>query len=131
MKSIGIMIRKVNISEHGKVQSLSKKNIKKQILNLHRKIKKRDNIRTQYVIEKDYHKGKYHTHLVIHFNDEKNLYNQLNRFIGGNTWVSQNSDFDEIKENNGKWGEISLHNLYDVDGFIGYMNKVNPSESLF
>ncbi|MCZ2845825.1 MAG: hypothetical protein O2U61_04915, partial [Candidatus Bathyarchaeota archaeon] len=47
------------------------------------------------------------------------------------TWISENSGFDEVKTNNGKWGEISLHNLYDVDGFIGYMNKYNPSETFY
>jgi hypothetical protein len=77
------------------------------------------------------HKGRYHSHLVIHYNDENNLYNQLNRFIVGSTWISENSGFDEVKTNNGKWGEISLHNLYDIDGFIGYMNKYNPSETFY
>jgi hypothetical protein len=75
----------------------SKKNIKKQILTLHRKIKKKDKIETEYVIEKDDHKGRYHSHLVIHYNDENNLYNQLNRFIVGSTWISENSGFDEVK----------------------------------
>jgi len=131
MKTIGVMIRIIYVSEHGNVHSPSKKNIKKQLLTLHRKIKKRDDIKTHYSIEKDNHKGRYHTHLVIYYNDEKNLYNQLNRFIGGDTWISENSGFDEVKENKGKWGEISLHNLYDVDGFIGYMNKDNPSETLY
>ncbi|SKB81779.1 hypothetical protein [Maribacter arcticus] len=131
MKTIGIRIRKINVTKSGNVHSTSKKNIKKQILTLHRKIKKKDKIETEYVIEKDDHKGRYHSHLVIHYNDEKNLYNQLNRFIGGSTWISENSGFDEVKTNNGKWSEISLHNLYDVEGFIGYMNKYNPSETFY
>lgn len=131
MKTIGVRIRKMNVSKHGNAHPLSKKNIKKQILTLHRKIKKKDDIKTHYAIEKDDHRGRFHTHLVIHYNDEQNLYKQLNRFIGGSTWVSENSGLDEVKENKGKWGEISVHNLYDVDGFIGYMNKNNPSETLY
>jgi hypothetical protein len=131
MKTIGIRLRKINVTKSGSVHSTSKKNIKKQILTLHRKIKKKDEIKTEYVIEKDDQKGRYHSHLVIHYNDENNLYNQLNRFIGGSTWISENSGFDEVKTNNGKWGEVSLHNLYDVDGFIGYMNKYNPSETFY
>lgn len=132
MKTVGVVIRKVIISEQGKVRLPTIKNIKKQLLTLHRKIKKKDEIKTEYIIEKDDKKGKYHTHLIIHYNDENNLYNQLNRFIGGSTWISENSGFDEVKMNNGKWGEVRIHNLYDIDRFKKYyMDKYNPSETYY
>jgi hypothetical protein len=133
MKTIGAVIRKDQIIENGKVRFPSKKNFKKQILTFHRRTKKKDDIKTQYTFEKDDHRFiKYHAHLVIHYNDEKNLYNQLNRFIGGNDWIIVKDGLHDIKINKGRWGEIRLHDLYDVEGFEkGYMSKFNPSETFY
>ena len=78
MKSVGIMIRRRNRT--------NKKLLDKEIITLHSKLKKNDTIITHYTTEKDYTKGNYHTHLIIQHNDDENLYNQLNNFIGGNTW---------------------------------------------
>ena len=123
MKSIGIMIRRR--------KRTNKKILDKEILTLHRKLKKRDTVITHYSTEKDYTKGNYHTHLMIEHNDDKNLYNQLNNFIGGNCWESENSGLDEIKINNGKWGEIHTHNIWDELRFKGYMNKHKQLKTLY
>jgi len=123
MKSVGIMIRRR--------KRTNKKILDKEILTLHRKLKKRDTVITHFTTEKDYTKGNYHTHLMIEHNDDKNLYNQLNNFIGGNCWESENSGLDEIKINNGKWGEVHTHNIWDELRFKGYMNKHKQLKTLY
>ena len=123
MNSIGIMIRRRNRT--------NKKLLDKEIITLHSKLKKRDTITTHYTTEKDYSKGNYHTHLIIQYNDDKNLYNQLNHFIGGNTWEVDKSGLDEVKINNGKWGEIHTHHLWDENGFNRYMNKHELTKTLY
>ena len=123
MKSIGIMIRRK--------KRINKKLLNKEIITLHRKLKKNDDIITHFSTEKDYSKGNYHTHLIIKHNDDKNLYNQLNNFIGGNIWEVDKSGLEEVKINNGKWGEIHTHNLYNEVGFMGYMNKYELTKTLY
>ena len=123
MNSIGIMIRRRNRT--------NKKLLDKEIITLHSKLKKKDTITTHYTTEKDYSKGNYHTHLIIQYNDDKNLYNQLNKFIGGNTWKVNKSGLDEVKINNGKWGEIHTHPLWNEEGFKGYMNKHELTKTLY
>lgn len=108
----------------------NKKLLDKEILTLHKKLKKKDSVTTYFSTEKDPQKGKYHTHLLIQYNDGDNLYNQLNRFIGGNTWVNEKKGLDEVKINDGKWGEVHTHNIYDENRFIGYMNKHELTKTL-
>ena len=103
MKSVGIMIRRRNRT--------NKKILDKEITTLHSKLKKRDTIITHYTTEKDYTKGNYHTHLIIEYNNDENLNNQLNNFIGGNTWEVDKSGLDEVRINQGKWGEIHTHQM--------------------
>ena len=123
MKSIGIMIRRRSRT--------NKKLLDKQILTLHKKLKKNDNIITHYSTEKDYLKGNYHSHLLIQYNNDKNLYNELNRFVGGNVWNKDYEGLDEVKINNGKWGEIHTHNIWDEVGFKGYINKNELTKILY
>lgn len=123
MKSIGIMIRRRSRT--------NKKLLDKQILTLHKKLKKNDNIITHYSTEKDYLKGNYHSHLLIQYNNDKNLHNELNRFIGGNVWDKDYEGLDEVKINNGKWGEIHTHNIWDEVGFKGYINKNELTKILY
>ena len=131
MNSIGIVIRKINKKENGKTENPSTFNLHKQIKTLHKKLKKKDkDIITNYVIEKDTQKGKYHSHLLIQYNDKDNLYNQLSRFIGGNVWDERKEGFDTIYSCNGKYGEIDTHYIYDEVGFFDYMNKKEISEVL-
>ena len=123
MKSVGVLIRRK--------ERTNKKRLNKEIITLHSKLKKNDNIITHFSTEKDYSKGRYHSHLIIQYNDNKNLYNQLNNFIGGNIWNTKNDGLEEVKINNGKWGEIHTHNLWDEIGFKGYMNKNELTKTLY
>ena len=131
MNSIGIMIRKMDIQENGKKLNPSCKNLHKQIKTLHSKLKKNDkDITTTYVIEKDNNKGKFHTHLLINYNDKQNLKTQLSRFVGGNSWKKRNEGLDTINGCNGKYGEVDTHLIYDEVEFINYMNKHEQTETL-
>lgn len=123
MKSVGVLIRRK--------ERTNKKRLNKEIITLHSKLKKNDNIITHFSTEKDYSKGRYHSHLIIQYNDDENLYNQLNNFIGGNVWNTKNDGLEEVKINNGKWGEIHTHNLWDEIGFKGYMNKNELTKTLY
>jgi hypothetical protein len=131
MNVIGVTIRKIDRNDLGMISNPNMELLSKQILNLHRKTKKIDRIVTEYVIESDNHKGKYHTHLLIHFNDSDNLHNQLSRFVGGNVWESKKDVInDKIEKCYGKWGEIEIHQIYDEIGFRNYMNKHGISKTL-
>lgn len=131
MNTIGIMVRKINIDDNGKIQNPSTKNLHKQINTLHKKLKKKDKeVTTNYVIEKDTHKSKYHTHLLIDYTNKENLYNELSRFIGGNIWKERKEGFETIYGCNGKFGEVDTHYIYDEVGFLNYMNKKEISEIL-
>ena len=123
MKSVGVLIRR-------KIRT-NKKLLNKEITTLHSKLKKNDDIITHFSTEKDNSKGRYHSHLIIQYNDDKNLYNQLNKFIGGNGWIEEKDGLEEVKINNGKWGEIHTHNLWDEIGFKGYMNKNELTKTLY
>ena len=130
MNKIGIMIRKMDLQENGKKLNPTSKNLHKQIKTLHSKLKKHDtDITTTYVIEKDNSK-KFHTHLLINYNNEKNLYNQLSRFIGGNSWEERKDGLDTINGCNGKYGEVDTHFIYDEVEFLNYLNKTEQTETL-
>lgn len=131
MNTIGIMIRKKNYSDNGKIQHPTRKNLQKQFNTLHKKLKKKDkDLITDYVIERDNHKGKFHSHLLIQYSDKNNLFNQLSRFIGGNTWNERIEGFETICGCLGKYGEVDTHYIYDEVEFLNYMNKYEQSETL-
>jgi len=131
MNSLGIMIRKINISEKGIKSHPTKQQLKKQILTLHKKLKKSDkDLSTTYVIEKDNHKYQYHIHLLIKHTNSDNLNKQLLRFIGGNTWEDKKDSLDPIKICKGKYGEVNSHYIYDETDFINYMNKHDQTLTL-
>ncbi len=130
MKTIGVMFRKINRTGKNSRTNPDKEELKKQVKTLHRKLKKKDKITTYYSIESDTRKGgKYHTHLLIKYNDEKNLYNGLSRFIGGNTWEERYNGFDPIKRCNGLFGEVDTHFIYDENEFMRYMEKYDVMET--
>ena len=131
MNTIGIMIRKKNYNDNGKLENPSKNNLQKQFQTLHRKLKKKDkSIITNYVVEKDNHKGNYHTHLLVYYTDKNNIYNQLSRFIGGNIWKEREEGFDTIYGCSGKYGEVDTHHIYDEVEFLRYMNKQEQTKTL-
>ena len=131
MNSLGVTIRKISISKGGRKENISSKDYNKQILTLHRKLKKIDKkMTTSYVVERDNHKNKFHMHLLINYTDKTNLYNQLSRFIGGNAWKERKEGLDTIYGCNGKYGEVDTHYIYNEIGFINYMNKYEQSKTL-
>ena len=131
MNSLGVTIRKISISKRGRKENISSKDYNKQILTLHRKLKKIDKkMTTSYVVERDDHKNKFHMHLLINYTDKTNLYNQLSRFIGGNVWKERKEGLDRIYGCNGKYGEVDTHYIYNEIGFINYMNKYEQSKTL-
>jgi len=132
MNSLGVTIRKISISKGGRKENISSKDYNKQILTLHRKLKKIDKeMTTSYVVERDNkHKRKFHMHLLINYTDKTNLYNQLSRFIGGNTWQERKEGLDTIYGCNGKYGEVDTHYIYNEIGFINYMNKEGLTKTL-
>ncbi len=130
MKEVGVMVRKINKNGINKITNPNKEELIKQVKTLHRKLKKNDNIITYYVVESDTNKrGKFHIHLLIRYNDEKNLYEQLSRFIGGNSWEDRRNDLDLNKSCKGKYGEVDTHFIYDDKRFLNYMEKTSIMET--
>ena len=124
MKSIGVMFRKIDKTANNRITNPNKEQLKKQVKTLHRKLKKKDAIITHYVIESDTNKGgKYHTHLLIKYNNDDNLYNGLSRFIGGTTWEQKDWGLDTLKTCKGIYGEVDTHHIYDELEFMRYMEK--------
>lgn len=129
MNKIAITIRKFDY-KHDNHQNPSRSNLHKQISKLHRNIKKNDAIHTEYSIEKDSDKSKYHTHLLIHYNNKKNLYNQLQRFIGGNDWIIRDNGLNTFDECNGKYGLIHTEPILNELDYRRYINKYELTKTL-
>ena len=129
MNKIVVTIRKFDY-KFGNHQNPSRKKLHKQILKLHRNIKKNDTIHTEYSIEKDKYDSKYHTHLLFHYNDKNNLYNQLSRFIGGNEWIIREEGLDTFDECNGTYGLIHTEPIMNELQYRRYINKRELTKSL-
>ncbi len=69
MNKLAVTIRKFD-HKHGNYQNPSRKVLHKQMLKLHRNIKKNDPIHTEYSIERDNDRTKYHSHLLIYYNNK-------------------------------------------------------------
>ena len=129
MDKISVTIRKFDY-KYGNYQNPSQKVLHKQILKLHRNIKKKDTIYTEYSIEKDSDKSKYHTHLLIHYNNRNNLYTQLSRFIGGDDWKIREKGLDTFDECSGKYGLIHTESVFNELDYRKYMNKRELTKTL-
>jgi len=129
MNKLAITIRKFDY-KYGNHQNPSRKRLDKQILKLHRNIKKKDAIYTEYSIEKDKYDYKYHTHLLIHYNDKKNLYEQLSRFIGGNDWKIREKGLDTFDECSGKYGRVHAEYIRDEWDYRHYIDKFTQTKTL-
>lgn len=126
----GITIRKISVDEFGNRTQPSKKVLTKQILTLHRKLKKSDEVFTEYSVEKEPNGRGYHTHLKVQFNDEDNLRKRLENFIGGNDWYKEIKGLGMIESCNGKYGEVQLHNIDNPTQYSRYINKETLSKQL-
>ncbi len=130
MKSKGIMIRKWDYNNNGSYFNPSIINLNKQIKTLHKKLKKRDCVYTEYTIERDRNDNKYHIHLIIHYLDEKNLNNILTNYIGGSEWKLREMGLNIFNECNGRFGMVHTENIENINKYRGYINKTNPSKIL-
>lgn len=129
MDKICVTIRKYD-NKYNKSTHPSRKNLHKQILTLHRKIQKNDKILTEYSIEKDEDKRKYHIHLLIHYNDGQNLYNELSRFVGGTSWIKVERGLRTFDECDGRYGKIHLEPVMSEQQYREYINKFHSIKSL-
>ena len=57
MKSMGVMFRKIDKTANNRITNPNRELLKKQVKTLRRKLKKKDDITTYYVIESDTNKG--------------------------------------------------------------------------
>ena len=130
MNKIAVTIRKFD-HKNGNYQNPSRQVLHKQTLKLHRNIKKNDTIYTEYSIERDSDKSKYHTHLIIHYNDKENLYNELSRFIGGNGWNVRDNGLNTFDQCNGKYGLIHTEPIRSEWQYRRYLNKQELTKSLY
>ena len=130
LKTIGVMMRKWNISDNGDKQNPSKRNLDKQIRTLHKKMKKDNLVYTEYSIEKDRYDNKYHTHLIIHHKDINKVNQMLSNFVGGNEWKKREIGLDTFNEVNGKYGMIHTEQIMNENQFRRYINKTNQSKTL-
>ena len=131
MNTKAIMFRKKNVLKNGARVDPSRKQLEKQVTTLHKKLKKNDEgFYTEFVIERDGHHDKYHTHMIVHYNDEANLRNQLKRFIGGSRWGKRMCDWGRVNYCYGKFGEVDLVPIYNESRFRRYLNKKRPTRTL-
>ena len=130
LEKIGIMIRKWDFNKKGNHINPSKKNLKRQILTLHRKLKKGDKVYTEYSIEKDKEGNKNHINIILHYTDKEYLYQNLSRFIGDGKWKKREIGLDVFDECNGKYGMIHTEPIVDEWKYRGYINKNETSTTL-
>ena len=99
----------------------NKRLLEKEVFTLHSKLKKKDKVYTKFVVEEDPNKytssNKYHSHLIVDFNDYTNLIDRLQTFIGGNGKVYELDKSKGLEGIFGKWGEIHLHPYHDNSNY--------------
>ena len=134
MKTLGVMIRKFEKDTNGKYKNVSKKNLKKQIHTLHKKLKKVDCVYIEFSIEKDNHSNIYHTHLIIQHNgNKKEIQSVLSKYIGGVEWKTKAVGLEVYDVCNGKYGciDIDIEPIRNIDLYKGYINKYEISKQLY
>ena len=130
LKTIGVMVRKWNITDNGDKQNPSKRNLDKQIRTLHKKMKKDNLVYTEYSIERNKDNIGYHTHLLIHFEDREKVNQILYNFIGGKEWSIREIGLDTFNNISGKYGVIHTEQIMYENQFRRYINKTNQSKTL-
>ena len=131
MDSLAVLIRKWDKDKNGKFLVPTRKLLQKQILTLHKKLKKCDNeIVTEYSIEKDIDRNSLHIHLIIKFQNKISLYKMLGRFIGGGEWILRYEGVGSFDECSGLYGLIHIENIRDEKKYRSYMNKKDISRVL-
>ncbi len=133
MEQLGVMIRKWECNSDGiSFNNLSKRNLNKQLKTLHKKLKKCFPIIIEYSIEKDRISNKYHSHLMIHYENNPNqIFEILMKFIGGDEWKIRNVGLDVFEECNGKYGFIHIQKVLNHKLYRSYINKYGELNTLF
>lgn len=127
---IGITYRKIS-KNNGRITSPNRKELHKQVLTLHKKMKKGDNgLVTEYSIESDGYRNRYHTHMMVHYSDKQNLFNSLQKFVKGTTWDMKYVGLDQIECCYGEYGEVDINYIYDQKGYRDYLNKDQSVKTL-
>ena len=130
LKTIGVMVRKWNITDNGDKQNPSKRNLDKQIRTLHKKMKKDNLVYTEYSIEKDRYDNKYHTHLIIHHKDIDKVNQMLYKFIGGKECSIREIGLNTFNDFSGIYGHYMTEQIRDENQFRKYINEINQSTTL-
>lgn len=118
----GVCIRK-NLLLGNKALLVSKKNLKKQILTLYKKLlKKQPDIFLEYSIEKNYDLG-YHAHLIVYNIDTKILFDSILSFISADNWSLYVEAYDTYYKCSSSYGSASIHTIYDLLTFKRYISK--------
>lgn len=127
MKTLGVLIRK-----KGEEYSPTKENLKKQLLTLHKKLKKEGTTVMEYSIESDtYDKKNYHIHCIIPIeNNENQIRDRLSKYIKGTHWDKRIEGYKVYDVCEGEFGRIDLQYLIDVHSHRQYINKYDCSTTL-
>lgn len=132
MRKLGIMIRKWEYGTGGCYYNVSKRNLNKQLKTLHKKLKKYFPVIFEYSVEKDNTSNKYHTHLMIHHeNNQKRIFEILMKFIGGKEWKKRKIGLEVYEECNGKYGLIHVQDVIHHELYRSYINKYGELNTLF
>jgi hypothetical protein len=130
LKTIGVMVRKWNITDNGDKQNLSEKNLNKQIRTLHKKMKKDNLVYTEYSIERDSYCNGYHIHLIIHHKDTDKVNQMLYKFIGGKECSIREIGLNTFNDFSGVYGHVMTEHIMNENQFRRYINKRNQSTTL-
>ena len=128
---IGCVIRKKDILENNQVVYPSPKNLKKQMITLLKRLKKKENIYTEYSIEKDKNGG-YHVHLIIHCTNVGGVKKNLKKYIGGDNWKEKEHELRTLLscESTYGYGYVDIEEINDEKKYRDYINKRTPSTTL-
>lgn len=120
----GITLRKKIIDERGKVKHLSKNQMIKQTLKVHKKIKRIAPVYTHATVERDPDTiVKYHAHMLIYHHPNYDYTDILQKYVGGETWYVTNYVNYDVWTCNGEYGEVSFYDVISVKNILSYFNK--------
>lgn len=132
MNKYGITIRRKEL--------FSKSRLDQHIKKIHKRIKNSGSKTiTYYTHEMDRINTKYHSHLFIYTEADKDVIKPiLERFIGCDKWIRNYKSYHG-EDTYGKYGEIHLHEMYDYDdeddgvsyyNYVNYLDKKNTARIL-
>lgn len=108
-----------------------KKELNNDMKSLAKKLKKFAEVTaTEWMVEKNKENKFYHTHLIIHGEDNRSIIETLLRHIGATTQRAEEVWIESLKINktyyrslDGKWGETYWTTAYNKEGAYEYLQK--------